>query len=127
MKHRLPVNTRDDRCTRCRKEPRREGQRWCRKCHNAYRRDTRPKYWELSARDKKRSNCRAYTNVLIKRGKLTRGPCEDCGTTKQVEAHHLDYDKPREVRWRCRPCRVAHRQKQLADEAGTTAFYERWR
>jgi hypothetical protein len=39
----------------------------------------------------------------IKRGRLTRGPCEVCGTDFKVHGHHDDYDKPRVVRWLCPP------------------------
>ena len=34
-------------------------------------------------------------------GKLTKQPCEVCGSTKRVNAHHDDYSKPLEVRWLC--------------------------
>jgi ribosomal protein S27AE len=38
----------------------------------------------------------------VRRGDLARQPCERCGTTDNVEAHHDDYDRPLEVRWLCR-------------------------
>lgn len=34
--------------------------------------------------------------------KLDRKPCEVCGTTRKVEAHHDDYSKPLNVRWVCK-------------------------
>jgi len=37
----------------------------------------------------------------LKYGRLIKAPCERCGTTEKVEAHHDDYDKPLEVRWLC--------------------------
>jgi hypothetical protein len=37
----------------------------------------------------------------IRRGTLTRGPCETCGSEK-VEGHHDDYLKPLDVRWLCK-------------------------
>lgn len=48
-------------------------------------------------------NARAYWMVTeaIAGGKLVRGPCEVCATTKRVEGHHDDYTKPLEVRWLC--------------------------
>lgn len=40
----------------------------------------------------------------IKAGRMQREPCEFCGSTIQVQAHHHDYLKPLEVRWMCAPC-----------------------
>jgi len=37
----------------------------------------------------------------VRTGHVVKQPCEVCGTL-QVEAHHDDYSKPLEVRWRCR-------------------------
>lgn len=59
-------------------------------------------YADLSDDEKLRSNTRAYTNVLIRRGKLIPKPCEECETTEHVEAHHPDYSDPRTVIWLCR-------------------------
>jgi hypothetical protein len=42
----------------------------------------------------------AVTNALAS-GRLTRQPCEACGTSEKVHAHHEDYSKPLEVRWLC--------------------------
>ena len=93
-------------CCKCGDEPRLAYHSYCRGCRNAYMRANRPRYYELSARDRLRSICRAYTNVLIRRGVLKRGPCVDCGST-DVEAHHTDYSKPRVVTWLCALCRRA--------------------
>lgn len=37
----------------------------------------------------------------IKRGNLTKLPCEVCGN-KKVEAHHEDHRKPLDVKWLCK-------------------------
>lgn len=37
----------------------------------------------------------------IKAGVLAKGPCEICGTTENIRAHHDDYEKPLSVRWLC--------------------------
>jgi hypothetical protein len=36
----------------------------------------------------------------LKSGKLTRGPCEQCGDP-DTQAHHDDYSMPLSVRWLC--------------------------
>lgn len=45
----------------------------------------------------------AHTAVrsALRSGKLVRQPCEKCGSTHRVHAHHDDYSKPLEVRWLC--------------------------
>ena len=37
------------------------------------------------------------------RGDLVPKPCEVCGTTEGIHAHHDDYTQPLEVRWLCKP------------------------
>src|SRR5260370_14798419 len=37
----------------------------------------------------------------LKAGKLIKQPCEVCGTTENIHAHHEDYSKPLDVRWLC--------------------------
>lgn len=39
-------------------------------------------------------------NNAIRDGKLSKGTCEVCGSDK-VHAHHDDYSRPLDVRWRC--------------------------
>ena len=43
---------------------------------------------------------RLFTYLAVRFGYLVRQPCEVCGVT-DVEAHHVDYSKPLEVRWLC--------------------------
>jgi hypothetical protein len=49
-----------------------------------------------------RQAARDYLNRLIRRGVVKRKDCEVCGSDKNVEAHHDDYEKPMDVRWLCR-------------------------
>lgn len=52
----------------------------------------------------------------LRRGALTRGPCEVCGTTEKIQAHHDDYTKPYAIRWLCRTHHVElhHKGKKYA-------------
>lgn len=59
------------------------------------------RHCDLTPEQRRRANCRSYTNTLIKRGTLVPQPCEVCGSSL-VQPHHEDYDKPREVRWLCK-------------------------
>lgn len=82
---------------------------YCADCHAAYMREHRPKHSELPALERLKSNCRAYSNVYQRRGKLAPGPCERCGDP--AEKHHDDYSQPLQVRWLCRPCHLElHRE-----------------
>jgi hypothetical protein len=44
--------------------------------------------------------CRALTNYALKVGRLVKQPCEVCSSA-DVEAHHVDYFQPLEIRWLC--------------------------
>lgn len=57
--------------------------------------------------DRRRSAAHNAVARAIRRGELSRRPCEQCGAAKTV-AHHDDYNKPLEVRWLCQPCHVRH-------------------
>lgn len=78
----------------------------CKACKAAYMRGWRPTHAELDPETRRRLNCRAYTNVYQRRGLWPAGPCEECGTTANVENHHPDYNDPKTYR---RLCRRHHR------------------
>ena len=90
-------------CSNCQQNESVPGQRWCRECHNAYMREHRLPYSQLSERERARSRTRAYTNVLVQRGNLHRESCGQCGAPV-AQAHHPDYSNPRRVVWLCQEC-----------------------
>lgn len=91
-------------CSRCggELEPQRIAkQRYCLSCHAMHMRLTRPKHSELPDESRKKANARAYANTCVRRGIIEVKTCEICGG--EAEKHHDDYDKPKDVRWLCRP------------------------
>lgn len=62
------------------------------------------------ARHPEKIRARLQTHDALKRGKLIRQCCEQCGEAK-AEAHHEDYSKPLAVRWLCKRCHTeVHRR-----------------
>lgn len=55
--------------------------------------------WEQANPHKKR--CTTIVGNAIRDGRLKKKPCEKCGATGRVHAHHDDYSKPLSVRWLC--------------------------
>lgn len=94
-------------CSKCGDDNDRLPQRYCKKCHAANMRLTRPRHSELNDEQRKKANTRAYSKELVRRGILIRMPCEICGDVKS-EMHHEDYNKPHEVRWLCRSHHLLH-------------------
>lgn len=82
---------------------------------------TRQKYYRLNYKDKygvrgeqKKEIIERYfakspqkliasriTSNAIRNKRLIKKPCEICGTTQNIQAHHEDYFRPLEVRWLC--------------------------
>lgn len=54
-----------------------------------------------SADEELKKKANAEVNYELKAGRLIKQPCEDCGRTDYVEAHHKDYSKPLEINWLC--------------------------
>lgn len=81
------------------------GSRYCLLCKAAYMRQWR-KTHRLAGEAKRRDTARHIAGVYLRRGKLTRGPCEVCG--ELAEMHHDDYSKPLAVRWLCREHHLQH-------------------
>jgi len=53
---------------------------------------------------------RTVTRALLNQ-KISSGPCEVCGATRNIDAHHDDYRKPLDVRWLCRGHHKLHHAK----------------
>jgi len=86
-------------CGKCNKPNDRFPNRYCTECHSKYMREWR-KTHIMTPEQKKKDSCRSYAGSYLKRGKIKRKPCEECGA-KKVMIHHKDYDKPLEITWLC--------------------------
>ena len=61
-------------------------------------RESREKRRMLTMAGTSPSQARSLVRIAILNGELSRGPCENCGSTSYVDAHHDDYSKPLQVR-----------------------------
>lgn len=114
MKFRVYVKGGGTICCKCRKRPRREGQRYCAECHAEKMREWR-KTHPISDEARQRMNARTYLQVYIRRGKIQRQPCEICGS-KEAYAHHNDFTKPLDVQWRCNRHKITAKTKELTSK-----------
>lgn len=48
-----------------------------------------------------RNLARRKTEAAIRGGKLIKQPCERCGVSDNIHAHHEDYSLPLQVMWLC--------------------------
>lgn len=100
--------------------PRRKGGYDCKACHAAYMRKNkhlRPRYRDLSPKQRKKLNARAMVRTYIRRGKIKPMPCCRCGTMENLEAHHYrGYEHPLDVIWLCKPHHVEEHEKEGFDQ-----------
>jgi hypothetical protein len=81
------------------------------KCYALYRKEIMPKEEQpnyknggMSLEEKnKRIKVRSILNHAIRDKKIIKQNCESCGC-EESQGHHIDYDKPLEVKWLCRKC-----------------------
>ena len=57
------------------------------------------KSWNEQNPEKRRAQ-KAIESSLRK-GEMARQPCERCGSTVRIQAHHDDYSRPLDVMWLC--------------------------
>jgi len=70
---------------------------------------SRQSAWRLKNPDKYRAHL--AVEKALRRGTLEKQPCEVCGTTKHIDGHHPNYQRPLEVQWLCR-CHHVRLHKQ---------------
>lgn len=57
-----------------------------------------------------RTKARIKLNNSIRDGAILQGICAVCGSTENIDGHHVDYSKPLDVVWLCR---LHHRHVSL--------------
>ena len=48
-----------------------------------------------------RNSATTKLGIAVAKGIIIKGPCCICGTTKNVEGHHTNYDEPLNIIWLC--------------------------
>ena len=70
---------------------------WCK--NNRVRRSNAAKEYRI--RNPEKESAHLIVANAIKSGKLIKGPCYICGSTKRINCHHPDYNKPLDVIFLC--------------------------
>lgn len=88
------------------------------KCAYDRERNQRPERKAMAGEYSKRANhdkqkARFAVSNAVRDGRLARKPCEKCGRTDRVQAHHHDYSKPLDVEWLCFVCHRVHGHGQI--------------
>ncbi|MGL5551487.1 MAG: hypothetical protein ACRDCV_04165 [Plesiomonas shigelloides] len=105
-KHKMMGDGRLNKCKECAKRDVRENRLSKIEYYRAYDigRGSRVTDESVEKRRKEKPNAYIACGIVqraIRSGKLHRMPCEECGSTDNVHAHHDDYLKPLNVRWLC--------------------------
>ena len=104
-RHPMMGDGRLGKCKECTKYDVRENRKARLGYYLAYDRERSRQPERVAAIGESRTRVKRLASVAVhnevKRGKMTKLPCEVCGAEK-VEAHHPDYNKPLDVMWLCR-------------------------
>ncbi|CAB4176865.1 hypothetical protein UFOVP1672_51 [uncultured Caudovirales phage] len=80
----------------------------------------RAKAWRANNNLKRRAH--VLVGNGLRSGLLKRQPCERCGATERIDAHHEDYKFPLAVNWLCEPCHgKRHREINAERRKGKAA------
>lgn len=61
-----------------------------------------------------RDRARRKLDYAVRKGRMVRpSKCPVCGSSKEIQGHHVDYERPLDVEWLCRTC---HRWRHDYDE-----------
>lgn len=105
-KHRQMADGHLNKCKECTKKDVRKNRKNNIEYYRKYDRDRgnrQDKEYIKEYKKKFPNKYKAHTivNNMIRDKKLFHEPCEVCGSTENVHAHHDDYSKPLNVRWLC--------------------------
>lgn len=98
-------------CAKCKTSPRSKYHAYCRECRNksvrVWNRKTGGSWHRLTKIGQRRKALsRHLVSLHVRRGKLKRTPCEQCGNPKVQGHHHKGYEAEHatDVRWLCKRC-----------------------
>jgi len=104
-------------CPRCPDGQRAPGQGFCAKCRAEMMRERRAAGKEkISDQERRANRARAYANTYLRRGLITRQPCEVDGCDGAPRMHHDNFDEPLAVRWRCIKHRIRRGERGVAPD-----------
>lgn len=94
-----------------------------RQYHNRIKYNSYMKRWVKLNKNKK--NARTRIGNLLRGGKITKQNCFLCGSSSQINAHHIDYNFPSKIIWLCRKHHIdLHRNEKTLEELTKLKVYE---